>query len=450
MAAAALRSRGGGAVLATLLRPRRGYKSTFLASELELQRSASPRAPPPPQELLFGKVFTDHMLTVEWSRSGGWGRPQIRPFQELRLHPAASALHYAVELFEGLKAFRGDDDKIRLFRPELNMERMQRSARRVCLPEFDGRELLECIRALVRLEGRWVPRDPRSSLYIRPTFIGTEPTLGVAPPGRALLFVLLCPVGPYFPGGFGPVRLLADPRHVRAWPGGAGHCKLGGNYGPCLELQEEARARGCQQVLWLHGPEQLLTEVGTMNLFVFWERPDGGLELVTPPLDGLILPGVTRQSLLELARQGSSGCAKPPCPWAAFWGRCGPGGSGRCSGPAPPASCAPWGRSSTGTSCSRCPPWRTAPRWPRGSCGSSATSSTAASPARGPRPCDPQKLRRTLRGVPGPPQKCTKNGGGAPSSPPPPKPQPPPLPFWGGVPNPLPSSAPPPPCNTLS
>ncbi|XP_066426102.1 branched-chain-amino-acid aminotransferase, cytosolic-like isoform X2 [Molothrus aeneus] len=236
MAAAALRSRGGGAVLATLLRPRRGYKSTF-------------------------------------------------------------------RLFEGLKAFRGDDDKIRLFRPELNMERMKRSARRVCLPEFDGQELLECIRALVRLEGRWVPRDPQSSLYIRPTFIGTEPTLGVAPPGRALLFVLLCPVGPYFSGGFGPIRLLADPQHVRAWPGGAGHCKLGGNYGPCLELQEAARARGCQQVLWLHGPERLLTEVGTMNLFVFWERPDGGQELVTPPLDGLILPGVTRQSLLELARK---------------------------------------------------------------------------------------------------------------------------------------------------
>ncbi|XP_048149479.1 branched-chain-amino-acid aminotransferase, cytosolic-like [Corvus hawaiiensis] len=140
------------------------------------------------------------------------GAPKIRPFQELRLHPASSALHYAVELFEGLKAFRGDDDKIRLFRPELNMERMERSARRVLPARIRRRELLECIRALVRLEGRWVPRDPQSSLYIRPAFIGTEPTLGVAPPGRALLFVVLCPVGPYFPGGlFAPVRLLADP-----------------------------------------------------------------------------------------------------------------------------------------------------------------------------------------------------------------------------------------------
>ncbi|KAM6996783.1 LOW QUALITY PROTEIN: branched-chain-amino-acid aminotransferase, cytosolic-like [Passerculus sandwichensis] len=321
MAAAALRARGGGAVLATLLQPRRGYKSTFRASELELQRSQALGTPPAPRDLVFGKFFTDHMLTVEWERERGWGRPKIGPFQDLRLHPASTVLHYAVELFEGLKAFRGDDDKIRIFRPELNMERMQRSAKRVCLPEFDGDELLECIRALVRLEGRWVPRDPQSSLYIRPTFIGTEPTLGVSPPGQALLFVVLCPVGPYTLTRCGPIRLLADPQQVRAWPGGAGHCKLGGNYGPCLELQEEARARGCQQVLWLYGPEQLLTEVGTMNLFVFWERPDGAPELVTPPLDGLILPGVTRQSLLELARKwGEFAVREAPLPMGSILG----------------------------------------------------------------------------------------------------------------------------------
>ncbi|XP_074995173.1 branched-chain-amino-acid aminotransferase, mitochondrial-like isoform X2 [Calonectris borealis] len=275
--AAAMRSRcpGSGALLATLLGPRRGC-SSFRASQLEVERSRSPRPKPDPQGLQFGRVFTDHMLSVEWSRAGGWGRPRIRPFQDLRLHPACSALHYAVELFEGMKAFRGADDKIRLFRPELNMQRMERSAQRVCLP----------------------------------------PSLGVAPPGQALLFVILCPVGPYFPGGhFSPVGLLADPSHTRAWPGGAGHCKLGGNYGPTIALQRAAQARGCQQVLWLHGPERLLTEVGTMNLFVFWHREDGELELVTPPLDGLILPGVTRQSLLELAREwGEFGVREGPLP----------------------------------------------------------------------------------------------------------------------------------------
>ncbi|XP_074875099.1 branched-chain-amino-acid aminotransferase, cytosolic-like [Buteo buteo] len=174
--AAALRSRcrSGGAFLVTLLGPRRGYNHVFRASELEVERSRSPKAKPDPRELVFGQIFTDHMLTIEWTQGSGWGRPRIHPFQDLSLHPASSALHYAVELFEGMKAFRGSDDKIRLFRPELNMERMERSAERVCLPAFDRSELLECIRALLRLEQEWVPRSNSASLYIRPTFIGTE------------------------------------------------------------------------------------------------------------------------------------------------------------------------------------------------------------------------------------------------------------------------------------
>ncbi|XP_015706200.1 branched-chain-amino-acid aminotransferase, cytosolic-like isoform X1 [Coturnix japonica] len=317
MAAAVLsRGGGGGAVLSALLGARRPYSSIFRAAELRVEHSPHPKPKPPPEHLKFGQAFTDHMLTIEWSRADGWGPPHIRPFQDLRLHPASSALHYAVELFEGMKAFRGADDKIRLFRPELNMERMGRSAQRVCLPPFDPVELLECIRALVRLEQDWVPRSEAASLYIRPTYIGTEPSLGVAPPGRALLFVILCPVGPYFPGGhFSPVGLLADPDHVRAWPGGAGNCKLGGNYGPTIALQQQAQAMGCQQVLWLYGPQQLLTEVGTMNLFIFWHREDGELELVTPPLDGLILPGVIRQSLLDMAREwGEFAVREEPLP----------------------------------------------------------------------------------------------------------------------------------------
>ncbi|XP_074427602.1 branched-chain-amino-acid aminotransferase, mitochondrial isoform X4 [Larus michahellis] len=287
MAAAALRSRCRcrGSLLVTLLGPRRGYNHVFRAADLSLERSGAPRAKPGPGDLVFGREFTDHMLSVEWSRDGGWGPPRIHPFRDLRLHPATSALHYGVQA-------------------------------------FDEGELLECIRALVRLEQEWVPPGPGTSLYIRPTFIGTEPSLGVAPPGRALLFVILCPVGPYFPGGhFSPVGLLADPSHVRAWPGGAGNCKLGGNYGPTIALQRAAQARGCQQVLWLHGPQQLLTEVGTMNLFIFWHNQDGELELVTPPLDGLILPGVTRQSLLELAREwGEFGVREGPLPMESVLG----------------------------------------------------------------------------------------------------------------------------------
>lgn len=244
------------------------------------------------------------MLTINWSAGGGWEKPAIKPFQNLSLHPASSALHYSIELFEGMKAFRGVDNHIRLFRPMLNMERMYRSAVRCCLPTFDKVELQECIKKLVEIDQEWVPYSTDASLYIRPTFIGIEPSLGVARAGHALLFVIIGPVGPYFAtGGFSPVSLLADPRYVRACRGGVGEYKMGGNYGPTIAVQSEAAKKGCQQVLWLYGDNEEITEVGTMNLFIYWTTEKGEKELVTPPLDGIILPGVTRQSLLDLARE---------------------------------------------------------------------------------------------------------------------------------------------------
>ncbi|XP_030645500.1 branched-chain-amino-acid aminotransferase, mitochondrial isoform X2 [Chanos chanos] len=244
------------------------------------------------------------MLTVSWSEKGGWEAPQIKPFQNLSLHPASSALHYSIELFEGMKAYRGVDNHIRLFRPMLNMERMHRSAKRCCLPVFDKAELLECIKKLVEVDQEWVPYSQDASLYIRPTFIGTEPSLGVSRAGHALIFVIVGPVGPYFAtGAFSPVSLLADPRYVRACRGGVGAYKMGGNYGPTIAVQSEAVKQGCQQVLWLYGDQEEITEVGTMNLFIYWTTENGERELLTPPLDGIILPGVTRQSLLDLARE---------------------------------------------------------------------------------------------------------------------------------------------------
>ncbi|XP_058511811.1 branched-chain-amino-acid aminotransferase, cytosolic [Ochotona princeps] len=244
------------------------------------------------------------MLTVEWSSESGWERPHIKPFQNLSLHPGSSALHYAVELFEGLKAFRGVDNKIRLFRPDLNMDRMLRSAVRTTLPVFDKEELLECIQQLVRLDQEWVPYSTSASLYIRPALIGTECSLGVKKPTKALLFVILSPVGPYFSSGtFNPVSLWANPKYVRAWEGGTGDYKMGGNYGASLYAQCEAMEHGCQQVLWLYGSDNQITEVGTMNLFLYWVNEDGEEELATPPLDGIILPGVTRQCILDLAHK---------------------------------------------------------------------------------------------------------------------------------------------------
>ncbi|XP_028388500.2 branched-chain-amino-acid aminotransferase, cytosolic isoform X1 [Phyllostomus discolor] len=277
---------------------------TLKAKDLIITPATTLKEKPDPDNVVFGTVFTDHMLTIEWSSESGWEKPHIKPFQNLSLHPGSSALHYAVELFEGLKAFRGVDNKIRLFRPSLNMDRMHRSALRATLPGFDKEELMECIQQLVKLDQEWVPYSTSASLYIRPTLIGTEPSLGVKKPTKAMIFVILSPVGPYFSKGtFKPVSLWANPKFVRAWKGGTGDCKMGGNYGSSLLAQYEALDNGCQQVLWLYGEDNQITEVGTMNLFLYWINEDGEEELATPPLDGIILPGVTRQSVLDLARK---------------------------------------------------------------------------------------------------------------------------------------------------
>ncbi|TRY87807.1 hypothetical protein DNTS_015712 [Danionella cerebrum] len=282
----------------------RFISSSFKAADLTIEKNPVLKPKPDPSSLVFGKQFSDHMLTIGWSAAEGWQTPQIKPFQNLSLHPASSVLHYSIELFEGMKAFRGVDNRIRLFRPMLNMERMFRSAERSCLPLFDKVELLKCISKLVEIDQEWVPYSTDASLYIRPTFIGIEPSLGVSRAGHALLFVIVGPVGPYFAtGGFSPVSLLADPRYVRAWRGGVGEYKIGGNYGPTIAVQSEAAKLGCQQVLWLYGESEEITEVGTMNLFIYWTNESGEKELLTPPLDGVILPGVTRQSLLDLARE---------------------------------------------------------------------------------------------------------------------------------------------------
>ncbi|ORX71977.1 branched-chain-amino-acid aminotransferase [Linderina pennispora] len=254
------------------------------------------------EKLLFGHTFSDHMLTVDWTRKGGWQKPQIIPYGPLSIDPSASVLHYAFECFEGLKAYRDAKGNIRLFRPDKNMTRMNSSVERLYLPQFDGAEAIECIKELVRTDQRWVPDGKGYSLYIRPTVIATENTLGVHAANSAKLFVITSPCGPYFPTGFKAVSLYCDETNVRAWPGGVGNRKLGANYAPSVAPQAAAEKKGYQQILWTIGEDHELMEVGTMNLFVYWKNEQGELELVTPPLDGTILPGVTRDSILELAR----------------------------------------------------------------------------------------------------------------------------------------------------
>uniref|UniRef100_A0A3Q4HWR9 Branched-chain-amino-acid aminotransferase n=1 Tax=Neolamprologus brichardi TaxID=32507 RepID=A0A3Q4HWR9_NEOBR len=278
-----------------------GVKTSVGAVDLVVQ--LSPALKTKPHVVDFGTVFTDHMLTVEWSVTEGWQAPFIKPFTNLSLHPACSSLHYGIQLFEGFKVYRGDDSRLRLFRPMLNMSRMADSAKRACLPAFDQTELLECIRRLVEIDQDWVPQSDSASLYIRPTFISTEPSLGVKRPGRALLYVILCQAGSYFNSEADAISLWADPKYTRAWKGGTGDCKMGGNYGCSLFAQYEADDYGCQQVLWLYGQDHQITEAGTMNIFLHWINQDGEEELATPPLDGIILPGITRRSILELTRK---------------------------------------------------------------------------------------------------------------------------------------------------
>lgn len=271
-------------------------------TKLTKEHTTCPKPKPAKEGLVFGKTFSDHMLEVDWDAKDGWGVPRIVPFHNLELSPAASVFHYAIECFEGMKAFRGPDGRPRMFRPELNMARMNRSGQRVGLPAIDPEGLLACIKELVLYDQDWIPEGEGYSLYIRPTYISTHPAVGVTLPQNAKIFVILSPVGPYYATGWKPVKLLCNEgEYCRAWPGGSGCYKVGGNYAITLVPQKEAAQKGYNQVLWLFNDN--VTEVGTMNFFVLWINEQGEKELVTSPLvTDMILPGVTRGSALELAR----------------------------------------------------------------------------------------------------------------------------------------------------
>ncbi|MCJ1301768.1 hypothetical protein MMC08_004569 [Hypocenomyce scalaris] len=273
-------------------------------SKLSVTKSTTPKQLVPPQELLFGRTFTDHMLSIEWTASQGWLPPRITPYQNLSLDPATCVFHYAFECFEGMKAYKNSEGQIRLFRPDMNMARLNTSSARIALPTFEPQSLIDLIAQFAAMEARFIPDTRGYSLYLRPTMIGTQRTLGVGPPGSALLYVIASPVGPYYPTGFKAVSLEATDYAVRAWPGGVGNKKLGANYAPCIVPQLEAAKRGFHQNLWLFGEEEFITEVGTMNFFVAMrDKETGKKELLTAPLDGTILEGVTRDSILDLARE---------------------------------------------------------------------------------------------------------------------------------------------------
>ncbi|GAN11388.1 branched-chain amino acid aminotransferase, cytosolic [Mucor ambiguus] len=273
------------------------FTSELSASKLQIKKADTLKPLVANNELVFGNTFTDHMISVDWDEKNGWAAPQLHPYENLSLAPSAVVFHYASE------AYKDEHGKIRLFRPDMNMARMNRSTARIALPQFDGDELIKIIGEYLKTDERWIPEGKGYSLYLRPTMIGTQEVLGVNPPTKAKLFVIGCPVGPYYKTGFNAVRLLATTEYVRAWPRGTGEAKIGGNYAPGLLPQRLAAEKGYQQNLWLFGEQHQLTEVGTMNLFVLLKNDNGDLELVTPPLDGSILPGVTRDSIIGLAKE---------------------------------------------------------------------------------------------------------------------------------------------------
>jgi branched-chain amino acid aminotransferase len=270
-----------------------------MSEPIRISRAAVKKPKPKDSELSFGTVFTDHMFVMDFQEEKGWYDPRIEPYGPISLDPAAAVLHYAQAVFDGLKAFRGKDGKVRLFRPQKHLERINISAKRLCIPPLDLELALKALVMLVGIEKDWVPSTVGTSLYVRPTIIANEAFLGVRPAKSYLYYIILSPVGAYYPEGMNPVKILVVDQFVRAVEGGVGGAKTGANYAASLYASEDAKHEGFTQVLWLDGRERkYIDEVGTMNIML-----KIGDEIITPPLGGTILAGVTRDSSLTLMRE---------------------------------------------------------------------------------------------------------------------------------------------------
>ncbi|MGE8203594.1 branched-chain amino acid aminotransferase [Heyndrickxia sp. NPDC080065] len=263
---------------------------------IELVKRKVKKEKPEVSELGFGKYYTDYMFSMDYQEGKGWHNAKITPYEPLSLDPSAMVFHYGQAVFEGLKAYKTKEGKVLLFRPEKNVARMNISCERISIPQVDEKMVLEAIEQLVDLERDWIPDQEGTSLYIRPFIIATEPCLGVRPSREYKFLVILSPVGSYYTDQLKPVKIYVDEEYVRAVPGGTGYVKTAGNYAASLRAQEKAEELGYEQVLWLDGIERkYIEEVGSMNIFF---KING--EVVTPQLNGSILGGVTRDSVIQL------------------------------------------------------------------------------------------------------------------------------------------------------
>lgn len=266
--------------------------------KIRIERTTAPKAKPDYGNLGFGNYFTDHMFLLNYTEGKGWYDARVVPYGPLAFDPAAMVLHYGQETFEGLKAYYTSDGAVQLFRPLENIRRMNRSNRRLCIPEIDEELYLEAIKELIRTDIDWMPKAEGTSMYIRPFVVATDAHLGVRPSQNYYFIIVLSPVAAYYPEGLNPVKILVEDEDVRAVRGGTGEAKTGGNYAATIRAQDKAKDKGYTQVLWLDGVHRkYIEEVGTMNVLF---KIDG--KVVTPPLHGSILPGVTRDSCLQLLR----------------------------------------------------------------------------------------------------------------------------------------------------
>ncbi len=263
---------------------------------IKISKTVSPKQKPNQSELGFGHFFSDHMFVMDYTEGKGWHDAQITPYAPLMMDPSAMVLHYGQAVFEGLKAYHTKDGRILLFRPHQNMERINVSNERLCIPPVDVNFTVEAIKAIVKVDQDWIPTAEGTSLYIRPFIIATDPYLGVKPSETYKFIVILSPVGAYYPEGLDPVKIYVESEYVRAVRGGLGFTKTPGNYAASLKAQVDAKHKGYTQVLWLDGVEKkYIEEVGTMNVFFVIDD-----EVITPSLEGSILAGITRDSTISL------------------------------------------------------------------------------------------------------------------------------------------------------
>ena len=269
-----------------------------MSNRFSVELTKNPKQKPDPDSLRFGTVFTDHMFVMDYDPEKGWHDGKIVPYGPLALDPATVVFHYGQEMFEGLKAYKTKEGKVQLFRPDMNAKRTNNTNKRMCIPQIDEQMYIDAIKELVAVDKDWIPQKPDTALYIRPFIIGTDKFLGVAASNTYKFIIILSPVGPYYESGLAPTRIYVENEFVRSAPGGTGYAKIGGNYASAMIAEQKAHDMGYDQVLWLDAKEgKYVEEIGTSNAFF---KIDG--ELYTAPLEGTILPGITRDSMITVMK----------------------------------------------------------------------------------------------------------------------------------------------------